>query len=82
MAGPVIPLCNHSSAVLHMNTIFNKKDKPVAHPYTITAKGDNGASSHYLRPEDKIVLKNVTKMDGPIVSLPNNKKSSWSGVTS
>ena len=38
------------------------------------AKGDNAASSHYWRPEDKIVLDNIENCLGPSVLLPNNEK--------
>ena len=36
------------------------------------AKGDSAASSHYWRPQDKIVLDKIENCLGPSVLLPNN----------
>ena len=38
----------------------------------IIAKADSGASNSYWREEDKEILKNITRVDGPSVTLPNN----------
>ena len=37
------------------------------------AKGDTGASHHYWMKKDDKILKNLTKIDGPRVQLPNNE---------
>ena len=37
------------------------------------AKGDTGASHQYWMKQDTKILKNVTKINGPHVKLPNNE---------
>ena len=39
---------------------------------TIIAKGDSGASAHYIRPEDAKILNAYTVSNGPIVQQPDN----------
>ena len=39
---------------------------------TIIAKGDSGASAHYIRPEDSAILNNYESLNGPIVQQPDN----------
>ena len=36
------------------------------------AKGDTGATSHYWKQTDRHILKNIKKVNGPSVQLPNN----------
>ena len=38
----------------------------------IIAKGDSGASRHYIQPEDSTILTNVQPYKGPSVRLPDN----------
>ena len=37
----------------------------------IVAKGDNGAKSHYWRPEDASCLQNINPYSGPSIILPD-----------
>ena len=52
------------------NAVVSQKNE-YASPI-VWAKGDSAASSNYWRPQDKIVLNNLEKCQGPSVQLPNN----------
>ena len=38
----------------------------------VNAKGDSGASRHYIRPEDTPILQNLQPYKGTLVRLPDN----------
>ena len=41
-------------------------------PNVCISKDNSAASHHYWREEDKIVLNNIIKINGPSVEMPNN----------
>ena len=59
----------------HRNKILSAAHpllNPTSRKNIVIAKGDSGASSHYLRNEDKTILSHVIKETGPPVTFPNN----------
>ena len=42
----------------------------------IIMKGDSGATNHYIRTQDKAILKNIVNYSGPSVLLPDADKIS------
>ena len=53
-----------------MNPFYARSKLVSAQPFCI-AKGDSAASKHYVRPQDKPILKNIINKQGPPVGLPN-----------
>ena len=59
----------------HRNKILSAAHPPLnptSSTNIVIAKGDSGASSHYLRSKDKSILSHIIKEQGPPVTFPNN----------
>ena len=46
----------------------------------VIAKGDSGASSHYLRSQDENILHNIQHHDGPEVTQPDGTNMNITGT--
>ena len=64
---PVANNLSNQQVTPYLPTIHTTKNKTY-----VIAKADSGASHNYWRDEDKVILKNITLVNGPTVTLPNN----------
>ena len=46
----------------------------------VIAKGDSGASTHYIRPQDKNILTNIKNHEGPAVTQPDGTDLNITGT--